>query len=70
MKRCARCGSQPVEWHHTQTGLGRKQLQEAWSIIALCTRCHRGEGKNDEIARHLAYKNISNEELKKKTYII
>jgi hypothetical protein len=65
MKRCARCGAQPVEWHHAITGMGRKKFQDAWSILALCTRCHRGADKNDELARHLAYSQISDEDLKR-----
>jgi len=43
MKRCAWC-NQPsgLEWHHALQ-YSNKQVDEWYAIIALCTKCHRGE---------------------------
>jgi len=69
MKRCARLQENKCEgrlsWEHS---MGRKR-QEAWNIICLCEK-HAGIGRwwskqyfNKELNRHLAYQNISMEEL-------
>ena len=37
--KCCRCGSSPVEWHHVFQYSG-KSIQEEFSIIPACKRCH------------------------------
>ena len=68
MKRCARqsleCSGR-IEWHHAITGLGRKQIQEVFAIISLCVFHHRGLGKNDEIARHIALQQATTTDFKR-----
>lgn len=69
MARCARSGEGScnggLEWNHAITGLGCKQLQAVWAIQSLCYRHHRGDLKNDEIARLHAYQQITDEDLSK-----
>ena len=42
MKACVSCGgTQDIEWEHCWLHKN-KQINEAWSIVPLCMRCHRG----------------------------
>lgn len=42
MKCCVSCGSQlNIEWEHPWTYAG-KQINEVWSIVPVCRKCHRG----------------------------
>jgi len=67
MKRCLICGVSPVEWHHTQSGMGRKQIQEWWAIAPLCLLHHRYKPtkKIMEIARRWCLNRATDEELLK-----
>lgn len=42
MGKCIACGStKEIEWHHPLKYRGR-QINEIYSIVALCKPCHRG----------------------------
>jgi len=64
MKRCARCGAQPVEWHHALI-YRRRQVQEVFAIVALCHSHHVGKGKDDAHARYIALSQATQEDLNK-----
>lgn len=49
MRQCARCGEQPVQWHHV-TFLGT-QLDEVWAIVPACLRCHKLVDTDKEIRK-------------------
>ena len=40
--KCCVCGKEGTELHHVFTGQGRKNINEVWSIVGLCPKCHRG----------------------------
>ena len=40
MKKCLFC-SNPPEWHHPVSGMGRKQVSEHWSLAPICKLHHR-----------------------------
>lgn len=42
MDTCICCGRQGCEWNHVWTSMGAKKIEEIWSIIPLCPKCHRG----------------------------
>jgi hypothetical protein len=65
MQVCMICLKRPVEWHHAITGLGRKQLNEWWAIVASCYDHHRGNEKNDERWRHIAYQRAEEKDFMK-----
>ena len=69
MHQCERkkegdCSGTNIEWHHALQVRGR-QLQEEYALIALCTFHHRGNGKNDELARYIAYRYATDADLRK-----
>lgn len=41
METCVNCGCEGSEWNHVWKYAGR-QINEIWSIVPLCTFCHRG----------------------------
>lgn len=51
MEKCVACGKVPVEWHHPII-YANKQANFWYTIIPLCTDCHRGQnGEPTQYAR-------------------
>jgi hypothetical protein len=40
-QHCTKCKRHGTELHHVWKYAG-KQINEAWAIVGLCTKCHRG----------------------------
>ena len=54
-----------VEWEHVFTYSG-KQINEAWSILPVCTYHHRGAGLNKEYHQYIALKRADIDDLEKR----
>jgi len=61
---CARAGLDCSGRMTIEHAFGRK-MEASWNCIWLCWFHHLGAGLSKELNRHLAYQNITNEELKK-----
>jgi hypothetical protein len=46
MKQCCLCGNKPVQFHHNLI-YARSQVDDAWTILPLCHKCHPIEKRKD-----------------------